>query len=75
MKACLTHSALRALEQIRCPVLVIGGEGDRIVGPEASREIAARIEGARLHMYARFGHGAYEEAPDFQQRVFDFLAE
>lgn len=37
------------------------------------REIAARIPGAKLRMYAQWGHGVYEEARDFNRTVLDFL--
>ena len=35
-------------------------------------EIAERI-GCPLHVYEGFGHSAYEEAPDFNRRIYDFL--
>ena len=39
---------------------------------EASRELAGRIPGAELVMYEGLGHGLYEEAPDFLDRVAEF---
>lgn len=71
--ACLTHDAFDRLTEIRCPALVIGGAQDRALGGDASRELAAKIPDARLHMYAEWGHGLYEEAKDFNQIVLDFL--
>ena len=71
--ACMTHDAYEALPRIHAPTLVIGGEQDRCLGGEASREIAARIPGGRLHMYDRWGHGLYEEAKDFHQVVLNDL--
>ncbi len=73
-KACLGCRAYDALEQIRCPVLVIGGRQDQVVGAAASEEIAEKL-GCRLHIYETLGHAAYEEAKDFTQRVYDFLQE
>jgi len=72
--ACLTHDAYERLCRIQAPTLVIGGEKDKALGGDASREIAARIPGAELRMYGQWGHGLYEEAGDFNQVVFDFLA-
>ena len=72
-KACLTHNAYDRLESISCPTLVVGGEGDQALGGEASRELSFRIPGATLHMYEKWGHGLYEEAPDFWKTVTDFL--
>ena len=73
--ACRTHNAWEQLPRIAAPTLVLGGEADRCLGGEASRELAARILGARLRMYPGQGHGLYEEAPDFQQTVLAFLTE
>lgn len=73
-KACLGCKAHEELQKIQCPVLVIGGEKDQVVGADASREIAEQL-GCRIHMYKDLGHAAYEEAKDFNQRVYDFLQE
>ena len=35
-------------------------------------EIADRI-GCQIHMYEGLGHAAYEEAGNFDRRIFDFL--
>ena len=72
-EACRSHNAFDRLAQITAPTLVIGGEQDRSLGGEASREIAGQIPGAQLKMYPQWGHGLYEEAGDFLQRVQDFL--
>ena len=71
--ACIHHNAADRLPQITAPTLVIGGEQDRALGPEASHEIAAAIPHAQLHMYPQYGHALYEEAKDFNQLVLDFL--
>ena len=72
-EACRTHNAWESLSAITAQTLVIGGEQDRSLGGEASREIAARIPGAVLKMYHQWGHGLYEEAKDFLPVVTDFL--
>lgn len=71
--ACLTHDAYEALPKITAPTFVIGGEQDQCLGGDASRELAARIPGAKLHMYPQWGHGLYEEAKDFTGLVLEFL--
>ena len=71
--ACLTHDAYERLQEIKAPTLVIGGEQDKALGGEASREIATAIPSAELRMYAQWGHGLYEEAKDFNKVVIDFL--
>lgn len=72
-KACRSHDAWDRLPQITASTLVMGGEKDNCLGPEASREIAERIPNAELKMYEQWGHGLYEEAEDFQETVLAFL--
>ena len=74
-EACLTHYSWEQLPRIKAPTLVIGGEEDRCLGAEASREIARRIPGAKLKMYPEQGHGLYEEARDFNREILNFLQE
>lgn len=71
-KACLTCEAFDELDKIKCPVFVIGGKQDKVTGGEALKEIANKLN-CKLYMYDNLGHSAYEEAKDFNQRVYDFL--
>lgn len=71
--ACLTHDAYERLCRIQAQTLVIGGEKDKALGGDASREIAAGIPGAELRMYGQWGHGLYEEARDFNQLIRSYL--
>lgn len=71
-KACLTCDTYADLEKIKCPVLVLGGEKDQIVTGLASRKIAEKL-GCQIYMYEDLGHAAYEEAKDFNQRVYHFF--
>ena len=72
-EACRSHDAFERLSSIAASTLVLGGETDNCLGAEPSRELAARIPGAELKMYPQWGHGLYEEAPDFQDTVLQFL--
>lgn len=73
-RACLTCNAYPELYKITCPTFVIGGKQDKIVTAEASEEIAAAL-GCELYLYDALGHAAYEEAGDFNERVYRFFAE
>ena len=73
-KACLTCDTYERLPRIACPVLVLGGRLDRVVGPDAAETIARRL-GCGYYVYENLGHSAYEEAKDFNRRVYDFLME
>lgn len=59
------------LDQIKCPVLVLGDENDKVIGPKASHDIAGRL-GCHIHMYDKYSHAVYDEAPDIKSRIKDF---
>ena len=71
-ESCLTCDTYESLNKIQCPVLVLGGSNDKIVGANASIEIAEKLN-CPIYMYENLGHAAYEEAKDFNQRILDFL--
>ena len=73
--ACFEHNSAEFLGRITVPTLVIGGEQDKSISADESRYLAQNIPGAKLHMYENLGHGLYDEARDFQRRVFKFLTE
>lgn len=73
-KACLTCNSYETLDEIQCPVLVIGGKKDLIVSGNASNEMAEKI-GCNIYMYEELGHSAYDEGKDFNQRVYEFFDE
>lgn len=72
-EAGLHHDAYDRLKEISCPTLIIGGRLDQIVDGSASEELYRLIPGSKLYMYEEYGHGLYEEAPDFLERVMDFF--
>lgn len=74
-EAILGFDALDELDRIACPTLILAGSDDKIVGSQASEELHARISGSELFVYAGLGHAAYEEAPDFNGRLLDFLVD
>ncbi len=49
---------------LRLPVLVMGGEADRLAPPEQMRALAAAIPGAVLHLFPGVGHLVNLEALD-----------
>lgn len=71
-KSCLTCDTYEELHKIKCPVLVLGGIQDKVVTGKASEEIAEKL-GGEIYMYEELGHSAYEEAKDFNQRIYNFL--
>ena len=72
-KSCLNCNSYEELHKIKCPVFVIGGTQDQVVSGEASEELAKKLS-CKIHMYEHLGHAAYEEAKDFNKKVYDFFS-
>ena len=54
------------LDRIKCPVLVIGVEGDKVLYCRHSCYIADRL-GCQLYVYgSEYGHCVFDEAPDYK---------
>jgi pimeloyl-ACP methyl ester carboxylesterase len=63
------------LAAIRCPALVLVGDADLLTPPDAAREIAAGIAGAKLVVVPDCGHLSTLERPDaVTQALLDWLA-
>jgi pimeloyl-ACP methyl ester carboxylesterase len=74
-EACINHNAYNELGNLDKPVLVIGGDEDRIAGNDSSRLIHQRLPNSKLYVYNGYGHGVYEECKkDFEERMVDFLS-
>ena len=64
------------IEKIKCPVLVLGVFDDEVLDSDASMEIAEKLDGrtdCALYMYNGYGHAAFDTAPDYRKRIYDFL--
>ena len=60
------------LNKITCPTLIIAGSDDRAAGSVAATELNRAIAGSELYVYEGLGHGVYDEAGDFYDRVMEF---
>ncbi len=73
--SCLTFNVYDDLTKIKCPVLVLGCDGDKAVTPLGSKEIADKLN-CEIYMYDEsYGHGVYDEASDYKTRLLDFFNE
>ena len=72
--AILRFDARREQSKISCPTLIIAGSDDRTVGTDAASELHSAIAGSELFIYEGLGHGAFEEAKDFYDRVLAFCS-
>lgn len=71
-KSCLTCDIYEELSKIQCPTLVLGGKQDKVVTGKASEEIAEKLK-CEIYMYEELGHAAYEEAKDFNEKIYKFF--
>ncbi len=71
--ACLSTNCYDELDKIKCPVLVLGSNGDKVVTPLGSTQIADKLN-CDIYMYDdSYGHGVYDEAFDYRTRMLNFL--
>ena len=62
------------LSAIRCPTLVIVGDGDALTPPDRAAEIADGVAGARLVTIPESGHASAVEQPEYvTQALVEFL--
>ncbi|MBQ1536394.1 MAG: alpha/beta hydrolase [Ruminococcus sp.] len=59
------------LGSITCPVLVIGSADDKVIEPDAIKAI--KTPSCEVYMYEGYGHAVYDTAPDFKERILEFL--
>jgi pimeloyl-ACP methyl ester carboxylesterase len=60
------------LPDIDHPVLVIGGDDDRVIPAHIQREMADLIPNSHLILYPGYGHGNDQENPDYERQVDAF---
>lgn len=73
-EAALSFDAESRVEGIRAQTLVVSGDADAIVPVQNSRNLAAKIPGAKLHIIEGGSHTFFiERADEFNQLLTDFL--
>ncbi len=74
--ALINYECCRRLSEILIPTLVMGGDADLLNPIDRLQELAQRIRGAELQIYAGLGHGFILEAwEDVLSRIILFLKE
>ena len=58
--------------KIKCPVLVLGADGDRIFDSREMKDLAAKCHGD-FYLYEGYSHAVYDEAPDYKGRILAFF--
>lgn len=72
VRACGSFDRLAELSQVKCPTLVLGAKDERVLSAAASVEIAAAI-GCECRLLEGCGHAAFDEAPEFMDRMGAFF--
>lgn len=73
-EAALSFNAESRVEGIRSPTLVVSGDADAIVPVQNSRNLAAKIPGAKLRIIEGGSHTFFiERAEEFNRIVAEFL--
>jgi 3-oxoadipate enol-lactonase len=72
--AAARHDARREVGALRARTLVLSGDRDHLLGPDAGRALAGAIPGARRAVVERAGHDLTLENPrDTASRVLEFV--
>ena len=64
------------LKNIKCPVLALGVYEDPVLDSDATMEIAENLDERpdfSLYIYKGYGHAAFDTAPDYKRRIYDFF--
>jgi pimeloyl-ACP methyl ester carboxylesterase len=74
LQAAMNFNTESRLEEIKSPTLVLSGDADVIVPVQNSRNLAAKIAGAKLHIVKGGSHTFFiEQAGEFNHIVTEFL--
>ena len=75
LQAAVNFNTESRLGDIKSPTLVLSGDADVIVPLQNSRNLAARIPGAKLHIFEGGSHTFFiEHADEFNRIVTEFLS-
>ena len=73
--ACASFDCYDELPAIKCPVLVLGAEGDHVTTADGSKQIADALQ-CEYYLYGEeYGHGVYDEVPDYRELCLKFLVD
>ena len=72
IEAAMSFDVYNSLNKIKCPTFVICDKNDQIFSYECSKEIVDKLN-CNTYIYDKYSHAVYDEAPDFQMRIIDFI--
>jgi pimeloyl-ACP methyl ester carboxylesterase len=72
LNAIMHFDVQKEVRKITCPVFVLGAGDDRVLGAQAAADLAEALR-CPYYIYEGYGHGVYDEAPDYLSRIAAFL--
>ena len=75
-KAIRNFDVSKELNKVNCPVFVMGVFEDSVLDSDATLEIAENLDyrdDFALYLYKGYGHAAFDTAPDYKKKVYEFL--
>lgn len=63
----------KSLDKVICPTLILADVNDKVFASECANEIAGKIKGSTIHLYDKYSHAVYDEAPDLKERIVEFI--
>ena len=70
------YDITRELGNIKCPFFYLGDKQDKVFSVEVQSTVFGNLkdkENFKYYMYDGYGHAAYDLAPDYKERIIDFL--
>ena len=71
---CESFNVYNRLNEIKCPVFVIGSKADKVFDFKYIAELAEKL-GAEMKVYEQYGHAVYDETPDCLKQIIKFFNE
>ena len=75
-KSIIGFNVTEDLKKIDCPVLALGVYEDAVLDSDSTMEIAENLDyrdDFKLYMYVGYGHAAFDTAPDYRKRIYEFF--
>ena len=73
VKSMFIYDASDLISNISAKTLIVCSKGDKIFDYNNSIRLNDRIYGSIIHIYDGYSHAVYDEAPDFNKKVYEFF--
>ena len=63
------------IRRIQCNSMIVSSKGDQVFSFDVQKELCDKLGGEFCAYGEEYGHAVYDEAPDYIEKVYNFLAE